>query len=77
MFGDIEGGDIKVKIYNDRFAIVKTDFPIRFVNRDGFFEDDLNEKCIFSSAESANNFRKECDGPEEYRVIRVVVTYEF
>ena len=66
-----------MKIYNDRFAVIKSDFPMRFISRDGYFQDELNEKCIFGNAESANKFREECDEPEEFRVIRVVVTYEF
>ena len=66
-----------MKIYNDRFAVIKSDFPMRFISRDGYFQDELNKKCIFSSAESASKFLKEHDEPEGYRVIRVVVTYEF
>lgn len=66
-----------MKIYNVRFAVIKSDFPMRFISRDGYFQDELNEKCIFSSAESASKFLKEHDEPEGYRVIRVVVTYEF
>ena len=50
---------------------------MRFISRDGYFQDELNEKCIFSSAESASKLLKEHDEPEGYRVIRVVVTYEF
>lgn len=66
-----------MKIYQNKFAVINPTFPMRFVSRDGFFEDELNEKCIFGNAESANKFREECDEPEEYRVIRVVVIYEF
>ena len=66
-----------MKIYQNKFAVINHTFPMRFVSRDGYFQDELNEDCIFGNAESANKFREECDEPEEYCVIRVVVIYEF
>ena len=43
-----------MKIYQNKFAVINHTFPMRFVSRDGYFQDELNEECIFGNAESAN-----------------------
>ena len=67
-----------MKIMNEKFVISTKDFPLKFSNASGEYEDNIEDARFYYSAQDADYMlRHSFDEPEKHRVIKVDVTYEF
>ena len=67
-----------MKIVNEKFVISTKDFPLKFSNASGEYQDNIEDACLYYSAQDADYvLNHSFDEPEKHRVIKVDVTYEF
>ena len=67
-----------MKITDKKYVIVTKNFPLRFKRSNGDNVDNIEKSCFYYNVEDANYVLTHLlDGPDEYQVIKVDITYEF
>lgn len=71
-------GGILMIINTTKFVIATKDFPLKFNNADGDYEDEIEAACFYHSAEDASDvLSRFYDEPQKHQIIKVDITYEF
>jgi hypothetical protein len=66
-----------MKIQHDRYVIATNAYPIQFDDGSGYSVDEIDKAMMWFTQQYAEEELKKFDEPEEYKIIKVKVSYEF